>query len=348
MEAVQGLRKARFERETWTYFALLYLHNGRGSYLDFEPLGVLCLVTSARSKANSDPYPFDVSSRNCTAVSKWIVTTSSTGTPSAGVRVILNSTENWCLLVLGKVAGLKYDFSWTKGTTHLIYLPLEALSFLPYKLTKLTSLDVKNIGYLYAIANGARVVLDLEDGIVPIPIGRTYLPLQNDKREYRCPSLEEKEVTGHTTESPSYGDELPLYTNSSQVVNLLKYHLMSFDTFEEALLSVYKLMYQSQILADIVHIPNQYASDVTRVLKHVNSVTELFCEIAVPLAVDIAQPIGREEMEDGNLWEWQRTESPLVQSFVEARYYMHAMKMSTRYGADIWCKSMNNQLRLLA
>ena len=30
MEAVQGLRKARFERETWTYFALLYLHNGRG------------------------------------------------------------------------------------------------------------------------------------------------------------------------------------------------------------------------------------------------------------------------------------------------------------------------------
>ena len=25
-----GLRKAPFERETWTYFALLYLHNGRG------------------------------------------------------------------------------------------------------------------------------------------------------------------------------------------------------------------------------------------------------------------------------------------------------------------------------
>eukprot|EP00731_Ephydatia_muelleri_P035287 Em0112g2a len=31
MEAVQGLRKARFERETWTYFALLYLHNRRAS-----------------------------------------------------------------------------------------------------------------------------------------------------------------------------------------------------------------------------------------------------------------------------------------------------------------------------
>ena len=30
MEAVQGLRKAQFEREMWTYFALLYLHNGSG------------------------------------------------------------------------------------------------------------------------------------------------------------------------------------------------------------------------------------------------------------------------------------------------------------------------------
>ena len=85
MEAVQGLRKARFERETWTYFALLYLHNGRGknqrsaeinsdrtllyvhiyfevipagSYLDFEPLGVLCLVTSARSKGKTPKYIF--------------------------------------------------------------------------------------------------------------------------------------------------------------------------------------------------------------------------------------------------------------------------------------------------
>ena len=76
-----GLRKARLERETWTCFALLYLHNGRGrnqrsaeinvtgllyvhdfeaiwTFLQgatwiFEPLGVLCLVTSARSKGKS-------------------------------------------------------------------------------------------------------------------------------------------------------------------------------------------------------------------------------------------------------------------------------------------------------
>ena len=356
-------------------------------------------------------------------------------------------------------------------------------------------------------------------------------------------------VTGHTTESPSYEDELPLYTNSSYVVNLLKYHLMSFDTFEEALLGIYELMYQSQILgkdditvvkywisdlklvgyefpklpkkatlwtknvhlcimfnwgsteyrtrqllsyymrffdvitlfiegehaphtyipshiqvfhvktgsgflqqrcvelcinqtapntvshlyiaddmfiniakmshlslskiwfiplsvhtfgvdssfvgwywwdkpldgytqykrfvtvinglpqewkqvlidkvgfpncihghavADIVHIPNAFAVQVTKVLNYIDSVTDIFCEIAVPLAVDIAQPIGREEMEEGNLWEQQRTDPGLVQRFIESLYYMHPLKTSTKFGADFWCRSMNNQLKLLA
>ena len=139
------------------------------------------------------PYWFNTSSRNCSGISKWVVTTSVAITPSEAVHVILNLTEDWCVLVLGKVAGLKYDFSWTKGTTHLIYLPPEALLLLPYKLATLTSLNVKNIGYLYAIANGARVVLDLEDGIVPIRVNHTYLPLQADKRVFPCPNLEEKE-----------------------------------------------------------------------------------------------------------------------------------------------------------
>ena len=31
-----GLRKARFERETWTYFVLLYLHNGRVKINDLQ------------------------------------------------------------------------------------------------------------------------------------------------------------------------------------------------------------------------------------------------------------------------------------------------------------------------
>ena len=55
-------------------------------------------------------------------------------------------------------------------------------------------------------------------------------------------------VTGHITEPPSKWSERPLYTKSSQVVNLLKYHLMSFEKFEEALLGIYEFMYHSQIL----------------------------------------------------------------------------------------------------
>ena len=139
------------------------------------------------------PYFYDTSSRNCSGVSKWVVTTSNAMKPPEAVHVILSSTKDWCVLVLGKVAGSKYKFSWTNSSTHLIYLPREALLLLPYKSVTLPSLDVRNIGYLYAIANGARVVLDLEDGIVPIRVNHTYLPLQADKREYACPNIEEKE-----------------------------------------------------------------------------------------------------------------------------------------------------------
>ena len=48
-----GLRKARFERETWNLLCI-----AAGSYLDFEPLGVLCLVTSARSKGKTSKSMF--------------------------------------------------------------------------------------------------------------------------------------------------------------------------------------------------------------------------------------------------------------------------------------------------
>ena len=70
-------------------------------------------------------------------------------------------------------------------------------------------------------------------------------------------------VTGHITESPSYREERPLYTNSSYVANLLKYPLLSFDTFEEALLGIYELMYKSQILGtDDVTLVEHWISDL--------------------------------------------------------------------------------------
>ena len=100
--------------------------------------------------------------------------------------------------------------------------------------------------------------------------------------------------------------------------------------------------------ADIIHIPHSYAANVTKVLDHISSVAELFCELAVPLAVDIAQPTGREEMGDNYLWSDDRDNPSIVQRFVDTGYYAHPLKMSTRFAADMWCRSMNNQIRLLA
>ena len=141
----------------------------------------------------SSPPKYDISSRNCTTVSQWVVTTSDAKTPLIAVQVLLDSTNDWCVLVLGEREGLGYDFPWTNDTKNLIYLPFEALPLLPFKIVTLPSLDVRNIGYLYAISNGARVVLDLENDNVPIRVGDRYLPLETEKREYLCPNLEENE-----------------------------------------------------------------------------------------------------------------------------------------------------------
>eukprot|EP00731_Ephydatia_muelleri_P028282 Em0019g1155a len=83
MEAVQGLRKARFERETWTLLCIAVspqrksdLDIPAGSYLDFEPLGVLCLVTPARSKGHPKQYSIWMSGLRIVEISNTIRSTS--------------------------------------------------------------------------------------------------------------------------------------------------------------------------------------------------------------------------------------------------------------------------------
>ncbi|KAL5500089.1 hypothetical protein EMCRGX_G011590 [Ephydatia muelleri] len=117
---VQGLRKARFERETWTYFALLYLHNGRGSYLDFEPLGVLCLVTSARSKA---PDGFDaVSVQN--VGSTYIIVSWDLPTHSNGILINFSLYCNGALAGVLPLTVISYDTTGLLLFTLYMYITL--------------------------------------------------------------------------------------------------------------------------------------------------------------------------------------------------------------------------------
>ena len=175
--------------------ALLYSYAGR--LTEFHYMYLLPSPRLGAPAENLTVPMYDVSSRNCTSVSLWVVTTSDTKTPSVAVQVLLNSTNDWCVLVLGERKGLGYDFPWTNDTKHLIYLPFEALPFLPFKTVTLPSLDVRNIGYLYAISYGARVILDLENDNIPIHVSDTFLPLLTDKGVYPCPNLEEKEGRPH-------------------------------------------------------------------------------------------------------------------------------------------------------
>ena len=114
--------------------ALLYSYAGR--LTEFHYMYLLPSPLLDAPAENLTVPRYDVSSRNCTSVSQWVVTTSDTKTPSVAVQVLLNSTNDWCVLVLGERRGLGYDFPWTARTKHLIYmyLPFEALPFLPFKI----------------------------------------------------------------------------------------------------------------------------------------------------------------------------------------------------------------------
>ena len=85
---------------------LTLLFTSRLRELEVYPLPILRLGAPGDI---SSPPRYDISSRNCTTFSQWVVTTSNAKTPSIAVQVLLDSTNDWCVLVLGEAEGLGYD-----------------------------------------------------------------------------------------------------------------------------------------------------------------------------------------------------------------------------------------------
>jgi hypothetical protein len=71
-----------------------------------------------------------------------------------------------------------------------VYLSLESQQKLPFSIVNLTpknSFCRKNIGYLFAMSQGAEVIFDLDDDNVPVPVkvnstNTTILPFFNQTR----------------------------------------------------------------------------------------------------------------------------------------------------------------------
>ena len=110
--------------------------------------------------------PSSTYQNNCHGLTKWAIVTSSDNTIMPSMLKFLNSTQDWCLLVIGTHTML-WSASVELNSSCLIYMSIAALQTLPYKLVSYASLKPynlmnsfswKNIGYLYAIESGARVI----------------------------------------------------------------------------------------------------------------------------------------------------------------------------------------------
>ncbi len=89
-----------------------------------------------------------------------------------------------------------------------IYLSLEDQRKLPFAIIALTPekhFTRKNVGYLYAMAQGAKVIFDVDDDNQPVPVkitsnATTFLPLMDSYEIYERPLLyKENEITTVST-----------------------------------------------------------------------------------------------------------------------------------------------------
>ena len=100
----------------------------------------------------------------------------------------------------------------------------------------------------------------------------------------------------------------------------------------------------SNTIADSLHIPHALISNLTTVLVYLISRSDLFCEILLPLALDIAGPQDHVYFIHGNVWSADRYNENLIMEFARTRHFVHSLKPSTRFGSDMWCMLMSEQI----
>lgn len=131
---------------------------------------------------------------NCANITKWAVTTSDSTTLPLDMTMLFGSMKDWCLLVLTTHPSF--------SPSHLnnsIYLSSEEIASLPYKvvhITVLNSFNRKNIGYLYAIDNGAKIIFDLEENNTPFMIHEALLEAEKSQHSYMSPRFSDRDISG--------------------------------------------------------------------------------------------------------------------------------------------------------
>ena len=160
------------------------------SAMQLQPLGLECIYSSLHRfrKFNGDvtlknrpsePQKTGLVSDKCGGLTKWAVITTIAPDTTETMTVLLEKAPEFCLLVVGDRKSPD-TYPLKSHQDRCIYLTIDnqlTLSLDIISLTPENSFSRKNIGFLYAIANGAKVILDMDDDNVPIELGGKFFPM---------------------------------------------------------------------------------------------------------------------------------------------------------------------------
>ena len=125
----------------------------------------------------------------CEKLTKWVVLSLTSSSRTAAIHSLLNNpTTDWCVLVVGDE---KSPDELSLNSSRFIYLSMSKQSSLAFEVvgrTPKNTICKKNVGYLYAIMNGAKVILDMESDSIPIPL---ELLIEEQKAPFNRPVLDE-------------------------------------------------------------------------------------------------------------------------------------------------------------
>ena len=183
-----------------TVSALLLLYNVHEVYLNptykSPSIGETYFLTLPQVSQSSPS-----SLNSCDGLKMWIVVTADTRNPTPAMLTVLNTTTNWCLLVLGfQMSRSHWAPNLNMNNFNFIYLSTKDMASLPYKLVKTTpyhTFNRRNIGYLYAIERGAEIILDMEGNGIPHAIYQEQL--YNVPQPYKIPELYRDDAEGMHT-----------------------------------------------------------------------------------------------------------------------------------------------------
>ncbi len=143
----------------------------------------------------------------CTRLTKWAVITTIAHEATKTMNVFLENSREFCLLVVGDRKSPD-AYKLKAHADRFIYLTIDKQNSLPLEIVSLTpenSFSRKNIGFMFAIANGAKIILDLDDDNIPIKQNSTYFPIIETTGTFSSPIVNVQKEGPVWNPYPYYG-----------------------------------------------------------------------------------------------------------------------------------------------